>query len=31
MEEYEGFWTAFLMCFCMFNVGIFILIIRRKS
>ncbi|KAJ6441851.1 MFS peptide transporter Ptr2 [Purpureocillium lavendulum] len=31
MEKYEGFWTAFLMCFCMFNVGIFILIIRRKS
>ena len=31
MEKYEGFWTAFLMCFCMFNVGIFILVIRRKS
>ncbi|UNI19923.1 peptide transporter ptr2 [Purpureocillium takamizusanense] len=31
MEKYEGFWTAFLMCFCMFNIGIFILIIRRKS
>lgn len=31
MEKYEGFWTAFLMCFCMFNVGIFILIIRRKT
>lgn len=31
MEKYEGFWTAFLMCFCMFNVGIAILIWRRKS
>lgn len=31
MEKYTGFWTAFLMCFCMFNVGIFILVIRRKS
>lgn len=31
MERDKGFWTAFLMCFCMFNVGIFILIIRRKS
>ena len=31
MELYKGFWTAFLMCFCMFNVGIFVLILRRKS
>ncbi|KAI9157953.1 Peptide transporter PTR2 [Paramyrothecium foliicola] len=31
MEKYKGFWTAFLMCFCMFNVGIAILIARRKS
>lgn len=31
MEKYEGFWTAFLMCFCMFNVGIAILVLRRKS
>ncbi|KZZ93875.1 Oligopeptide transporter [Moelleriella libera RCEF 2490] len=31
MELYEGFWTAFLMCFCMFNVGIAILVLRRKS
>lgn len=31
MEKYKGFWTAYLLCFCMFNVGIFILIIRRKS
>ncbi|EFY89900.1 hypothetical protein MAC_04109 [Metarhizium acridum CQMa 102] len=31
MEKYEGFWTAFLLCFCMFNVGIAILILRRKS
>ncbi|PNY26124.1 Peptide transporter PTR2 [Tolypocladium capitatum] len=31
MEKYKGFWTAFLMCFIMFNVGILILIVRRKS
>ena len=31
MEETKGFWTAFLMCFCMFNVGIGILILRRNS
>ncbi len=31
MEQYKGFWTAFLLCFCMFNVGILILILRRKS
>ncbi|KAI7202370.1 peptide transport protein PTR2 [Hortaea werneckii] len=31
MEKYEGFWTAFLMCFCMFNVGIAVLITRRKA
>ncbi|KAI6780716.1 uncharacterized protein J7T54_001220 [Emericellopsis cladophorae] len=31
MEKYCGFWSAYLMCFCMFNVGIAILILRRKS
>jgi POT family proton-dependent oligopeptide transporter len=31
MEKYKGFWTAYLMCFCMFNIGIAILIWRRKS
>ncbi|OAA78569.1 Oligopeptide transporter [Akanthomyces lecanii RCEF 1005] len=31
MELYAGFWTAFLMCFCMFNVGILVLVLRRKS
>jgi POT family proton-dependent oligopeptide transporter len=31
MEKYKGFWTAYLLCFCMFNVGIVILISRRKS
>ncbi|KAG5977772.1 hypothetical protein E4U56_006891 [Claviceps arundinis] len=31
MELYTGFWTAFLMCFCTFNVGIAILVLRRKS
>lgn len=31
MERYEGFWTAYLMCFCMFNVGVAVLILRRKT
>jgi proton-dependent oligopeptide transporter, POT family len=31
MEKYKGFWTAYLMCFCVFNLGIAILISRRKS
>ncbi|KAK2596154.1 peptide transporter ptr2 [Conoideocrella luteorostrata] len=31
MELHKGFWSAFLMCFCMFNLGIGILILRRKS
>lgn len=31
IELYKGFWPAYLMCFCMFNVGIVILILRRKS
>ncbi|KAM3554904.1 hypothetical protein MY1884_005879 [Beauveria asiatica] len=31
MERFEGFWTAFLMCFVMFNVGILVLVVRRKS
>jgi POT family proton-dependent oligopeptide transporter len=31
MEKYEGFWTAFLMCFVMFNVGIITLVVRRKT
>jgi len=31
MEKYEGFWTAFLMCFLMFNIGILVLILQRKS
>jgi POT family proton-dependent oligopeptide transporter len=31
MEKYKGFWTAYLMCFCMFNVGVAVLILRRKS
>ena len=26
MEQYKGFWTAFLMCFCMFCVAIAVLI-----
>lgn len=30
MERYKGFWTAFLMCFIMFCVGIGILIFCRK-
>lgn len=29
MEKYEGFWTAYLMCFLMFCVGVIVLIICR--
>lgn len=29
MEKYKGFWTAYLMCFLMFNVGIGVLIFCR--
>ncbi|KAK1955880.1 POT family protein [Colletotrichum sublineola] len=31
MEKYKGFWTAYLMCFCVFNIGIATLVLRRKS
>lgn len=31
MEKFEGFWTAYLMCFLMFNVGVSVLILRRNS
>ena len=31
MEKSKGFWTAFVMCFVMFNIGILVLILRRKS
>jgi POT family proton-dependent oligopeptide transporter len=31
MEKAKGFWTAFIMCFVMFNLGILVLILRRKS
>ena len=31
MEKYKGFWTAYLLCFCAFNVGIVILIALRKK
>lgn len=31
MEKYKGFWTAFLMCFIMFNLGITVLVTRRHS
>ncbi|KAK5997345.1 Peptide transporter PTR2 [Cladobotryum mycophilum] len=31
MEKYEGFWTAFLLCFLVFNFSIIILLARRKS
>ncbi|KAH0422174.1 MFS peptide transporter [Colletotrichum camelliae] len=31
MEKYKGFWTAYLMCFCVFNVGIATLVLRRKT
>ncbi|KAK6213313.1 POT family protein [Colletotrichum tabaci] len=31
MEKYKGFWTAYLMCFCVFNIGIATLVLRRKT
>ncbi|WPH02450.1 POT family protein [Acrodontium crateriforme] len=31
MEKYKGFWTAYLLCFCAFNVGIVILIALQKK
>ncbi|KAM5355062.1 hypothetical protein ACJ41O_001708 [Fusarium nematophilum] len=31
MEKYKGFWTAYLMCFVMFNLGIAVLVLRRKT
>lgn len=31
MEKYEGFWTAYLMCFIMFNLGVAVLVARRKT
>jgi POT family proton-dependent oligopeptide transporter len=30
MEMYEGFWTAYLMCFLMFCIGIVVLIMSKK-
>lgn len=30
MEKYEGFWTAYLMCFLMFCIGIVVLIVSKK-
>ncbi|KOS22354.1 Peptide transporter PTR2 [Escovopsis weberi] len=31
MEKYEGFWTAFLLCFLVFNFSIITLLARRKT
>lgn len=31
IEQAAGFWPCFLMCFIMFNVGIIVLVLRRKS
>lgn len=31
MEEYIGFWSAYLLCFCMFCVGLAVLILGRKK
>ena len=31
MEQYEGFWTAYLMCWLMFCVGIAVLILCKKK
>lgn len=30
MEKFCGFWTAYLLCFCVFNIGIVILFVRRN-
>jgi POT family proton-dependent oligopeptide transporter len=30
MEKYEGFWTAYVMCFCMFCIGIVVLVMSKK-
>lgn len=30
MEQYEGFWTAYLMCFCMFCIGVVVLVLSKK-
>lgn len=31
MEQRTGFWSAYLLCFCMFIVGIAILLAGKKS
>ncbi|KAI1340570.1 PTR2-domain-containing protein [Xylariaceae sp. FL0016] len=31
MEKYIGFWSAYLLCFCAFSVGVVVLIVMRKS
>jgi proton-dependent oligopeptide transporter, POT family len=30
MEKYKGFWSAYLLCFCMFCIGVVVLIACRK-
>jgi POT family proton-dependent oligopeptide transporter len=30
MEMYTGFWTAYVMCFCMFCIGIVVLVMSKK-
>ena len=29
MEKYKGFWTAYLFCFCVFLIGIVVLVLAR--
>jgi POT family proton-dependent oligopeptide transporter len=31
MEKYTGFWTAYLMCLCMFVAGTTVLVLSKKS
>ncbi|KAF2436768.1 PTR2-domain-containing protein [Tothia fuscella] len=30
MEKYKGFWTAYLLCFCMFLAGTLLLVLGKK-
>ncbi|KAK4560919.1 peptide transporter ptr2 [Recurvomyces mirabilis] len=30
MEKYKGFWSAYILCFCMFTIGVVVLIVCRK-
>ncbi|KAK5112902.1 hypothetical protein LTR62_003724 [Meristemomyces frigidus] len=30
MEKYKGFWSAYILCFCVFTMGVVVLILSRK-